>query len=184
MRSNQIGELVCPVARAVGAVGDPWTLMIVRELFMGSRRFESLQAQLRASPALLAQRLKALSADGIVSLRLYQDQPARFDYHLTRKGVDLWPLMVALKDWGERWGGFRDGPPAALRHRPCGGTTGLRLVCECCDRTLTAFDTDLHPRPAMQAQRDALARQHQQRGSAKAQARVRARHAVAKAVRR
>lgn len=177
MRSSEIGELVCPVAKAVAVVGDPWSLMIVRELFMGSRRFEDLQAQLRASPALLTQRLKDLVAAGVLTRRARRDEPSRFDYHLTRKGVDLWPLMMALKHWGDRWGGWRGAPPADLHHRACGGSTGLRLVCGCCSQPLSAFDVELRPRRAMRQQRAALARQQQQHSLAKAEARTRARRA-------
>jgi len=172
MRSSQIGELSCAIARAVGAVGDPWTLMIVRELFLGSRKFEDLQAQTRASPALLTQRLKELVADDILSKRQYQDTPPRYEYHLTRKGVDLWPLMLALKHWGDRWGGWKGKPPAELRHLNCGGATGMKLVCECCGEPLTAFEVELRQREQMRTQRAELLEEQRQQSAAKVKARV------------
>lgn len=181
MRSNQIGELSCAIARAIGTVGDPWTLMIVREIFLGSRKFEDLLAQLRVSPALLTQRLKELVADGILSKRPYQDAPVRHEYHLTRKGLDLWPLMLALKHWGDRWGGWKGRPPAELRHRHCRSATGMKLVCECCGEPLTPFDVELRQREPMRTQRAQLQEEQRLLIASKSEARAQTRRRKATA---
>lgn len=168
MRVSHLSELHCPVARSVGMVGDPWSLMIVRELYLGSRRFDQFQAQLRAPTALLAARLKEFEAVGIIKRQRYQARPARYEYRLTAKGIDLWPLMIALKHWGDRWGGWAKTSPAVLRHKTCGGATGLRLTCECCGDPLRAFDVELQQRPPMANERRDLDVLNKARNQAKA----------------
>lgn len=179
MRSSEIGDLVCPIARAVGTVGDPWTLMIVRELFLGSRKFDELQAQLRASPAVITQRLKDLLDEDIVSKRLYQESPARYEYHLTRKGLDLWPLMMAFKHWGDRWGGWKGKKPAELHHLDCGGSTGMKLICECCGEEVTPHNVELHQHAQMRNQRAAFLEVQRQQSAAKVEQRGVARRLAA-----
>ncbi len=171
MRSTDVGDLTCPVARAIGDVGDPWTLMIVRELFLGSHRFDQFEAQVRASPILITARLRALEANGIIAKRSYSARPLRHEYHLTEKGLDLWPLMVALKHWGDRWGGFKSGPPAAMRHKACGHVTALNLVCDCCGQPISARDVVIEPGRLMSDERDALMTQKRARDGAKARLR-------------
>jgi DNA-binding HxlR family transcriptional regulator len=171
MRASHLSELNCPIARTVGLVGDPWCLMILRELYLGSRRFDQFQGQLRAPTALLSERLKALEKIGIVKKHRYQARPPRYEYRLTSKGIDLWPLMIALKHWGDRWGGWTRSSPAALKHKACGGTTGLRLTCECCGEPLSAFDVELDQRPSMASERRELEALNQQRNREKARQR-------------
>src|SRR5262245_14446471 len=91
LRASHLSKLKCPIARTVGAIGDRWTLMILRELYLGSHRFDQFQGQLRAPTALLSARLKELELIGIVKKQRYQARPARYDYKLTSKGSDLWP---------------------------------------------------------------------------------------------
>jgi DNA-binding HxlR family transcriptional regulator len=171
MRVAHLSDMNCPIARAVGVIGDPWSLMIVRELYLGARRFDQFQGQLRAPTALLSKRLKALEGVGIIKRHRYQASPPRYEYRLTSKGIGLWPLMIALKHWGDRWGGWRKSSPAVLRHKTCGGTTGLRMTCECCGEPLTAFEVELEQRPPMANERRALELLNQQRNQAKAQQR-------------
>jgi DNA-binding HxlR family transcriptional regulator len=94
---------LCPVGRAAAVVGDRWTVLILRELFSESHRFEEIQAQSGATPQMVAARLKALEADGIVERRIYNERPLRHDYHLTKKGEALFPVFLALRAWGETW---------------------------------------------------------------------------------
>ena len=168
MRASHLDELECPIARTIGLIGDVWSLMIIRELFLGSRRFDQIEAQLRASTALLSERLKALEAMGIVRRKAYQASPPRYEYHLTSKGIDLWPVMVGLKDWGDRWGGWADEPPAHLRHQECGGLARLHATCDCCSKEVTAFEAILVQAPPMKAERARLAdmKREQMRGKA------------------
>ena len=156
MRATDLGELQCPIARTIGVVGDARSLMIIRELFLGSRRFDQFEAQLRAPPALLTKRLKALEDAGIISRRPYQSSPLRYEYHLTRKGVDLWPVMIGLKEWGDKWGGWADQPPAQLRHGTCGGLARMEVRCDSCDQVVTAFDAELKQLEPMASERATL----------------------------
>lgn len=175
MRAANLHDLNCPVARAIGALGDPWTLMIVRELMLGSHRFDEFEAQLRASPALISERLKALCASGIVSRRQYEAMPPRFEYRLTRKGLDLWPLMLGLKHWGDKWGAWEAGSPAVLVHGKCEHETGIKMVCECCGETLSPGDVRIDMRSPMQDERHALSAAKRAGNAAKAASRRRSR---------
>jgi DNA-binding HxlR family transcriptional regulator len=94
---NQIG----PRARAVGVVGDRWTVLILRELFMRIHRFEEIQAQTGATPQMIAARLKKLEADGLAKRCVYNKRPLRHEYHLTEKGEAFYPVILALRAWGE-----------------------------------------------------------------------------------
>lgn len=167
MRASDLGELTCPIARTVAAVGDAWSLMIIRELYLGSRRFDEIEAQLRTPPAALAKRLKTLEDLAVIGKRPYQASPKRYEYRLTRKGLDLWPLMIALKHWGDRWGGWKSGAPAALRHKSCHGHTGLTLTCDCCGEPLTPFDVELEQKPPMASERKRLQALHLERNRQK-----------------
>ena len=172
MRIDHIGDLTCSIARAIGSVGDPWTLIMIRELFLGSRRFEQFEAQLRASPALISARLKELESDGVIVRNAYQTNPPRYEYRLTEKGLDLWPLFVALKHWGEKWGGL-DQPVAHIRHKSCGHVTALKLVCECCGEPLDARSVSLEQGPEMLEERAGFASARREREAAKVQLRRR-----------
>ena len=103
MRWNEIDRMTCSVARALSVVGDRWTLLIVRELFMRSRRFEQFQAQLRLSPLTLTDRLNKLVEHGVVRRVRYRERSPRYEYRLTEKGLDLYPLLLALIRWGDTW---------------------------------------------------------------------------------
>jgi DNA-binding HxlR family transcriptional regulator len=132
---SEVGDTVCPIARSLAVVGDRWTVLILRELFLGVRRFEEFQTQTGMSSHLLSTRLKRLESDGVVSRHPYSDRPPRHEYRLTSKGLDLYPLLLSLKFWGEKWGGFEPEaePALVITHRQCGHEAGLKLVCPSCD---------------------------------------------------
>ena len=92
----------CPVARAMSVIGDRWTLLIVRDCFLGKSRFEQFQASLGITRHLLSDRLKRLVAQGVLEKNPYQSRPVRYDYRLTEKGRDFAPALVGLKDWGKK----------------------------------------------------------------------------------
>lgn len=154
MKKSGLSTLACSVARAIEAVGDGWSLMVVRELFLGSRRFEEFLAQTDISPHLLSVRLKRLEAAGIVRRERYAERPARHLYKLTEKGRDLWPVIVALKGWGDRWLDGGDGPPMRLRHTACGCVTQPAMACTECGAPLDAFATEVEMGPAMAMERE------------------------------
>ena len=103
MRWNDIGEARCSVARALSVVGDRWTMLLVREAFLGTRRFDAFQRNTGASRAIVTERLRDLVAEGVLDRVQYHDHPERFEYRLTAKGRDLYPVVTALLAWGDRW---------------------------------------------------------------------------------
>ncbi|MDH5194877.1 MAG: helix-turn-helix transcriptional regulator [Nitrospira sp.] len=96
----------CPVARTLDVIGERWSILILRDLFLhGPRRFHDFQDSLAGvAPNTLSARLKTLEAQGVIERRLYSDHPPRLEYHLTEKGRDLGPVLRALKKWGDDYG--------------------------------------------------------------------------------
>ena len=121
----------CPVAGALQVVGDPWTLLILRDAFFGVRRFDEWQSRLGVARNVLAARLKGLVEQGILATQLYSEHPPRKDYVLTQKGRDLAPVIVALKAWGDRYVYGQSGRPMDLIH-DCGAPLKAKLICEAC----------------------------------------------------
>jgi DNA-binding HxlR family transcriptional regulator len=121
----------CPVASTLEVVGERWTLLIIRDVFLGIRRFEDLQRDLGIARNVLQARLERLVEEGILVKRPYQERPPRFEYRLTEKGADLWPVLVALLSWGDRHG-LEGDRPMILQHRGCGGELDDRRRCRTC----------------------------------------------------
>jgi DNA-binding HxlR family transcriptional regulator len=149
MRWDDIGKLPCSVARALSVVGDRWTLLILRDTFLGVRRFEDFQRDLGTTRHRLTDRLRKLVAHGILDRVRYQDHPPRFEYRLTEKGRDLYPVVVSLTRWGDRWMAGRHGPPVELVHRACGKTTMPALACPECGEPVFARDMIARPGPGL-----------------------------------
>ena len=130
---DETTDTLCPVARSVDVVGDKWTILVLRELYMGATRFEEMQIQTGATPQMLTSRLKALEADGMVERRPYSEKPLRYEYHLSRKGWDFYPVIYALRAWGETWCKNEDeGLAVHFVHRECGHDVGVASVCPHC----------------------------------------------------
>lgn len=133
MKISEIQEQHCAIARATAVVGDPWTLLVLRELFVKVHRFEEIQAYTGISPHLLKVRLRKLEGQGILERHLYS--PGRHEYRLTQKGLDLWPVIMELAAWSNRWTHWPDGEPVHLRHTACGALSRVGGHCsECGDR--------------------------------------------------
>ncbi|MEM7702861.1 MAG: helix-turn-helix domain-containing protein [Pseudomonadota bacterium] len=130
------------VEGALSQVGDKWAFLILRDAFFGIRRFDAFLASTGASPNILSDRLKKLVGFGILKKLRYQDRPQRFEYRLTEKGRDLYPAIVLLMKWGDRWTGECDRPPLKLIHRTCGHVTQPKLVCDCCNDEIDIADMD------------------------------------------
>lgn len=148
MKWEEIGEVRCSVARTLSVVGDRWTLLILRDAFLGVRRFDGFQKSLGLTRHLLADRLKKLVAHGILERRLYQRSPERHEYRLTEKGIDLYPVLIAIVGWGDRWMADEQGPPLVYRHRGCGQIARPTLHCPECGELVGARDTTPLPGPA------------------------------------
>ena len=140
MRWSEIDQQDCSVAQALSVVGDRWTMLILKEAFMRVRRFDDFQERTGAPRPVLAERLKALVDDGVLEKRLYSERPDRFEYRLTEKGRDLWPVLISLLRWGDRWMTGRQGPPVEVRHRTCGHAIHPELACPECGEWLEATD--------------------------------------------
>jgi DNA-binding HxlR family transcriptional regulator len=144
VRWNEIGDVRCSIARALSVVGDRWTLLLLRDLFLGARRFEHFEASLGASPHVLSTRLRKLVDHDILERRPYQERPLRHEYRLTEKGRDLYPVIVGLVGWGDRWMADEHGPPVLLEHQTCGHTMHPELHCSECGESLRAQDVSAH----------------------------------------
>ena len=130
----------CSIAATLELVGERWTLLIIRELLLGVHRFSELQADLGIARNVLQARLQRLVGHGIVERRRYQEHPPRDGYHLTEKGLDLWPAVVTLMQWGDRHLPRPDGPAVTLTHRGCGGELDAHLSCARCGAPLGPRD--------------------------------------------
>jgi DNA-binding HxlR family transcriptional regulator len=131
MASPSVQARPCSVARTLELVGEKWALLAVREVFLGNRRFDEMVRRIGAPRDTLAVRLRALVGTGILERRQYSEHPARFEYHLTQSGRDLYPVILTLMRWGDTYLAGSDGPPLILEHR-CGNRLTTRVVCEAC----------------------------------------------------
>lgn len=130
-------DTLCPIARAETVVGDRWTVLVLRELFMGSHRYDEIQAQTGGTPQMVASRLKNLEADGLVERRPYNERPPRYEYHLTAKGQDFYSVVLALRAWGETWcKSQEEGLAVVYTHKTCGEPAGLGPLCGHCGELL------------------------------------------------
>jgi DNA-binding HxlR family transcriptional regulator len=136
----------CSIARTLEVVGERWTLVILREVLMGHRRFDQMAGRIGIARNVLTTRLNGLVADGILEKVAYQERPERFEYRLTDMGLDLWPVIVALLQFGDRHLA-PNGPPVVLRHKGCGGEPDTHRVCDRCGERLTARAVTAEPGP-------------------------------------
>ena len=141
----------CSIARALEVVGERWTLLILRDAFLGVRRFDDFQRDLGVARNVLNTRLQRLVEHGLLDRRRYQERPERFEYRLTDMGRDLLPAIVSLMHWGDTWLAGESGPPTILRHRGCGGAVSARCTCETCGAALVAHDVEALPGPGAAA---------------------------------
>lgn len=152
----------CSIARTLGVVGEKWTLLVLREAFYGIRRFDDFHAALGCARNLLATRLKTLVAHGLLERVGYRDDAGRSrdEYRLTDKGRDLFPVVVALMQWGDRWTADDSGPAVALLHRNCGEPVGVELNCGAGHVGLGARDITPVPGPGAIAVSERGSRHH------------------------
>ncbi|MBX6391764.1 MAG: helix-turn-helix transcriptional regulator [Frankia sp.] len=125
------GPRVCSIARTLQVVGERWSLLVIREVSLGVRRFDAIQAATGAPRAVLADRLASLVAAGILRRVSYQEQGARtrWEYRLTEAGRELAPVLSALRQWGDRYLADEAGPPALVTHDGCGAPVRVEHVC-------------------------------------------------------
>jgi DNA-binding HxlR family transcriptional regulator len=147
MKWDALRDEPCSVARTVAVIGDRWTLMILRDGFLGVRRFEDFQARLGISRTITAERLKGLVDEGVLKKVAYQDHPMRFEYRLTDKGHDLYPVIMAVVNFGDRHYAGEAGPPLLHRHKACGCDFHPVTTCSECHAPVGARDVETRAGP-------------------------------------
>ncbi|MEM7271625.1 MAG: helix-turn-helix domain-containing protein [Actinomycetota bacterium] len=130
--SEDIDADVCSIASTLDIIGDRWTLLILRDVFRGARRFSEIQADLGIAKNLLSDRLSRLVDHELLERVPYQDRPVRYEYRLTQKGADLSPALIALMRWGDRWYAA-NGAPTVLVHDRCGAPLDQSVTCPSCN---------------------------------------------------
>ena len=136
------------VRKALSIFSDPWSFAVLQEAFFGVRRFDAIQRNLGISRGILAKRLRHLVEHGILERRRYQQRPDRFEYRLTDRGRDMYPIFLELMRWGERWLDDDGSPTVRLIHEPCGEPTAPRTTCDQCGKEIRAEDMRYEVRPA------------------------------------
>ena len=128
----------CSLARGLDLIGDWWSPLIVRDLFLGVVRFDELIENLSISRNLLTRRLTSLAASSIIERRLYQSRPKRYEYRLTEAGRDLVPAILALTAWGDRWARPKEGSPMLFVHKTCGRHFQPQVTCSACGEAISS----------------------------------------------
>jgi len=147
MRRTSFANMHCSLARSLELMGDWWTPLIVRDLFLGVTRFDDLVEDLGISRNLLTSRLKAMVANGLIERRRYAEHPPRYEYLLSEAGRELVPPLIALTAWGDRWVAPRAGSPLLFEHRRCGKQFHPQVHCPHCGEKVSAADVVAKPGP-------------------------------------
>jgi len=129
----------CSVAQCLEVVGEWWSMLIVRDAFLGVSRFDDFQERLGISRNILNQRLQRLVEGGILAKIPYSEHPPRYDYRLTDKGRDLWPVLTAMRQWGDKHAAPH-GPPLQVVHTACGAIADAVPTCSACGEQMGAHD--------------------------------------------
>jgi DNA-binding HxlR family transcriptional regulator len=146
VKRSHLDHLDCSIARTLDVVGEWWTLLVIRDITFGNRRFDSIQANLGVARNVLADRLATLVEHGVLERRRYQEHPDRFEYALTDMGRDLYPVLLTLMAWGDKYLS-PDGPPGIVHHTVCDHDTVPTLVCSSCGETLGNREIRVNPGP-------------------------------------
>ncbi len=147
MLGNDYSSQQCSIAGALTIVGERWSLLIIRDIFLGVRRFDDVQRNLGIARNVLQTRLTRLMEEGVLEKRLYQEHPPRYEYRLTEKGLDLWPTVVALMNWGDRYAPPAGGPAVLIEHRGCGGLLDDHRICSKCGEPVSVREAVALPGP-------------------------------------
>lgn len=140
MQRSSFSDMPCSIAKTLDIIGEWWTLLILRDVFYGVRRFEGLRAHLVISRKVLTSRLSRLTDEKILKKVLYQNQPPRYEYRLTKKGLELLPVLLTIMSWGDKWLSEPDMTPVIFVHIDCGEETTPKLVCSHCGGDLNAHN--------------------------------------------
>jgi DNA-binding HxlR family transcriptional regulator len=145
MRWQDTNTQTCSIARSMSIFGDRWTLLVIRQIFMRIRRFSEIQSSLGIPKHRLSDRLSRLVEEGVIYKDAYDNAGKRFDYKLTDKGLALYPIVVAIAQWGDNWMADGDGRPIEYIHKDCGHGAEPKVCCTACDEPITAHNTFARP---------------------------------------
>jgi DNA-binding HxlR family transcriptional regulator len=139
--------MACSIARTLDVIGEPWSPLILRDVYVGIGRFEQIQADLGISRKVLTERLKWLVETGVLERKQYEEHPPRSEYILTPKGTELCDLLLVMVRWGDKWADDGAGPPVLHRHTACGEISHVELCCAHCREPMHASDIEILPGP-------------------------------------
>src|SRR5271156_1380602 len=145
MKHDELGQVYCSVARTWALLGERWTMLILRECFRGHRRYDDFKSKLRLGSNVLNDRLRLLTEEGVLERAVYQQRPVRYEYRLTQKGQDLYPVLLSLMGWGDK---YKNGVPRVkLVHRSCGHEAAPAMTCAHCGEPLKWREMTAQLRP-------------------------------------
>ena len=147
MRWDRLAEEPCSIARTVAVIGDRWTLLILRDCFLQIRRFDDFEARLNITRHILADRLKKLVECGVLRKVPYRERPVRYEYRLTQKGLDLYPVLISIVHWGDTYTAGKQGRPLLHQHLICGHQFDPVLTCSTCGTAVNPREVRVVPGP-------------------------------------
>jgi DNA-binding HxlR family transcriptional regulator len=150
MQRTNFGDMACSIARTLDVIGEPWSPLILRDVWVGMNRFDAIQADLGISRKVVTERLNHLVERAVLERRPYDRRP-RYEYHLTDKGAELVDLLMVMVAWGDKWLAGKPGPPVLYRHHACGKIGSVELRCTHCGEPMRAGDVELLPAPGAAA---------------------------------
>jgi len=147
MKWDEVSKPQCSVARSSAVLGDRWTLLILSDCFLGVRNFDQFQDRLEIPRTTLANRLQKLIEHDVLYRKKYRTSPDRFEYRLTEKGRDLYPVLSTILNWGDKYYAEAAGPPILRQHMPCGHDIQPVLQCPECETAVDAHNIHARIRP-------------------------------------
>ena len=147
MQRTNFGEMACSIARTLDVIGEPWSPLILRDVWVGFTRFEQIQADLGISRKVLAERLAWLVQSGVLAREQYSARPPRHEYVLTEKGAQLCDVLLVMAGWGDRWLAGAAGAPVLYRHHSCDHIARAEVRCSHCGDALGVDNIDALPGP-------------------------------------
>jgi DNA-binding HxlR family transcriptional regulator len=143
----EFAEWPCSLARTVDVLGDSWTLLVLRDAMQGLTRFDEFQRSLNVARNTLSDRLGGLVDAGVMTKRFYQDNPPRYEYLLTEKGRDFFPVLANMLAWGDKWLDDGGGAPVVMHHHDPDHKIVPRVVCAECGEPVVHSDIHFHVGP-------------------------------------
>lgn len=147
MKWDELGDQQCSIARSSAVLGDRWTLLIISDCFLGVRRFDMFFERLGIPRTTLANRLSLLEEHDVLTAVPYQDNPIRYEYRLTPKGLDLYPMLATLLAWGDKYYSDEAGPPIIRTHTKCGHDFQVFAGCSECGEPVDPRAVTARKRP-------------------------------------